>query len=370
MFLKGKRMRCSKCILPDTIPGITFNEKMECNYCQTNYPSYTPKGDDQLEHLLQKNLRNGSEADCLVGLSGGKDSTYSLIMLKEEFNMRVEAFTYMHEGSTDFSIENAKTTCEKLGIKHHIVSLSDQKHLKTFTGFFKSWLRSPSAVTAGMTCVACKHLHLLGSDLASRRNIPMIVWSNCPLEYSPFLALKIDGSKDNQLKRESSLKGSFLLAREMLKTMEFPKTFLTHFSTCFNGCLAAFPTSSYLNLKFPSVKPVFFYDYHDWNQSKIKNYIKLKVNWQVPMDEDDWHTDCLFNFFKEYMFLSEIGASYSDAFLSNQIRYGIITREDALIQLKEIRYFNYTGILETTERLGLEHLISQIDREIFNPDHI
>lgn len=354
-------MRCSKCILPDTIPGITFNERNECNYCEENFPLYYPKGDESLAELLQTKVRNESNADCLVGLSGGKDSTYSLITLKEKFNMRVEAFTYIHEGTTPFSIDNARNTCKKLNIKHHIVSLKNQQHLKTFKGFFEAWLKSPSTTTAGMTCVACKHLHLFGMKIAKERNIPMIVWSNCPLEYSPFLALKITGNKENQLVRESNAKGSMLLLKELVKTKEFPVTFFKYFDTCFKGCLAAFPTSTYLKKKFPDITPVFFYEYHNWNPDVIIKYIKEKVDWKIPGDIEDWHSDCLFNFFKEYMFLSMLGASYTDAFFSNQIRYGIISRDDALLKLDEIRKINSVGLMKSMGVFNLQHLINKIN---------
>ena len=131
--------------------------------------------------------------------------------------MKVEAFTYVHEGSTGFSIDNAVNTCKELGVEHHFVSLDNQHHLKTFTGFFESWLKSPSPTTAGMTCVACKHLHLMGMDIAKEKNIPIIVWSNCPLEYSPFLALKIEEKEDKQMNREGNAKGSLLTARNFIR---------------------------------------------------------------------------------------------------------------------------------------------------------
>ena len=358
-------MRCSKCILPETVPGITFNEKNECNYCQENYPSYYPKGDDKLIEFLNKNIKDKTNADCLVGLSGGKDSTYSLIALKEQFNMRVEAFTYVHDGSTKFSVENAANTCKKLNIKHHIVSLENQLHLKTFKGFFESWIKSPSTTSAGMTCVACKHLHLLGLSIAEERNIPMIVWSNCPLEYAPFLALKLSGNKKEQLKRDGNLKGGLLLIKELTKTKKFPETFFKYFNTCFKGCLAAFPTSSYLKKKFPGIIPVFFYEYHEWNPEKIKKYIREKVDWKDPDQKDDWHSDCLFNYFKEYMFLEMLGASYTDAFLSNQIRYGLMSREEALKKLKENREEFSVGIFKAMEDLDICYLKDKIDSEVF-----
>jgi hypothetical protein len=351
--------------MPDTVPGISFNQKHECNYCQEKYPYYSPSGEEALTEKLQEHIRKDSPADCLVGLSGGKDSTYSLISLQEKFNMRVEAFTYVHEGSTAFSIENAKNTCKKLNIKHHIVSLDNQEHQKTFSGFFEAWVKAPSPTTAGMTCVACKHLHLFGLKLARERKIPMIVWSSSPFEYSPFLALKLDGDKNNQLKREGNAKGALLLLAELIKTKEFPLTFLKHFNTCFNGCRAAFPTSGFLASKYPEITPVFFYEYLFWNPKEIKEFIKSRVDWKIPDEKEDWHSDCLFNYFKEYMFLSMYGASYTDSFLSNQIRYGLLTREEALADLEKSRISNSEGIIKALEKLNLHHLINKIDKSLF-----
>jgi hypothetical protein len=358
-------MRCSKCILPDSIPGISFDETNECNYCRENFPSYYPKGAENLAALLHANKTNDSAADCLVGLSGGKDSTYALIALQEEFKMRVEAFTYVHEGTTGFSLENARNTCKRFNIKHHIVSLGNQQHLKTFTGFFKAWLKSPSATTAGMTCVACKHLHILGMNIAKERNIPMVVWSTSPLEYSPFLALKYAGEKNNQYKREGNSKGVILLVKALVKTTEFPGTFFSHFNLCLKGCLAAFPTSSYLKNRYPEITPVFFYEYIDWNADVILNYIKENAGWKIPGEKEDWHSDCLFNFFKEYMFLSMLGVSYTDAFLSNQIRHGLLSRDEAMRKLIESKHSNAVGIYEAMDVLGISYLSGKINNEVF-----
>jgi hypothetical protein len=359
-------MRCSKCVLPETTPGISFNDMKECNYCYENYTPYSPEGDEKLSKFLQANIREGTSADCLVGLSGGKDSTYALIKLKEEFMMRVEAFTYLHEGSTTSSIENAKNTCKKLNIKHHIVSLDKQKHLKTFIGFFKAWQKAPSPTTAAMTCVACKHLHLLGLEIADKRNIPMIVWSSTPLEVPPFIALKSKIDDDNKMKKVSYAKSSLLLIKEMVRTKDFPLTFIRFFNTCYNGCFAVRTDSNFLKRKFPRVTPVHFFQYHSWNQSLIKEYIKEKVNWESPSDKEDWHSDCLFHFFKEYMFLSMIGTSYLDAYLSNQIRQGLLSRDEALLKIEESKLTNSTGIVNAMKVLNLQHFKIRINPNIFN----
>jgi hypothetical protein len=355
-----------RCILSDKTPGISFNDEGICNYCIDEFPNYLPKGEPRLIEILNK-IKNkpGSEADCLIGLSGGKDSTYSLVKLKEEYGMRVEAFSYVHEGSVNFALENAKKVCQNLNIKLHIVSLEKQRHLKTFTGFFKAYLKSPSVTTAGIMCVACKHLHLLGYNIAKERNIPSIVWSTSPLEYSPFLALKYKGGK-NQFERESNSKGAVLLLKEMFSSIEFPLTFIKHFDTCFNGCLAAFPTSNYLMKKYPEITPIMFYDYINWSPLEIKNYIK-KYNWKEPDNfQNDWHSDCLFNIFKEYTFQNSLGVSYTDAFLSNQVRYGLINRDTALDELRSSKMFFSEKIFDALDYLGLKNLKEKINVECFN----
>jgi tRNA(Ile)-lysidine synthase TilS/MesJ len=108
-----------------------------------------------------------------VGLSGGKDSTYALYRLVTHYGLRAEAFTYVHDGTAEFSLNNAVETCRRLGVVHHIVSLKGSSHLETFKGYFQAWQKHPSAVSAGMTCVACKHLHILGSGIAKKREIPL-----------------------------------------------------------------------------------------------------------------------------------------------------------------------------------------------------
>jgi len=357
-------MRCNRCILTNSVPGITFNEDGICNFCLENYPPYFPLGDDELRKILSMNVRPETQADCLVGLSGGKDSTYALIKLKTEFNMRVEAFTYMHEGSTGFSLENAKKTCQKLGIKHHIISLDKHAHLNTFKGYFRAWLKSPSPTSAAMTCVACKHLHLIGNNIARERNIPMIIWSSTPLEAPQFVAVKRN-LVDNKFKTMSNAKSGLLIMKEMVKTFEFPVTFMKYFNTSYKGCLSVSPSSTYIQKKFPDVKPIYFFSYHQWNPEIIKKYIKSKVDWEIPGNREDWHSDCLFHYMKEYMFLKMMNTSYEDAHLSNQIRHGIITRENALAQLKLSRKNNAIGLSAALDTLNLNDFRNQIDFNVF-----
>ncbi len=361
--------RCNKCLLTDSLIGSNFNNQGECYWCRTNFPNYNPKGVEKLKIKINENKREKSDIDCLVGLSGGKDSSYALMKLKNELNLRVEAFIYIHEGSTKFSIDNAELICKELDVKLHKVSLKKNAHLKSFKSFFKAWLDSPSTIKTGMTCVACKHLHILGLEIAKQRNIPMIVWSTSPLEYSPFLAIQYKPSESNQFKRESLLKSASMLFKETLSSPKFTLGILQNFKTSYLGSLAAFPTSGYLKRKYPSVTPIMFYDYYNWNPKEIIKELESKTSWRIPdYISDDWHSDCVFNIFKEYMFQKMLGVTYTDAHLSNQIRYGIISREEAVVQLRKSKMRLPFQLKEALKELDLDYLSDRIDFDCFNEE--
>jgi len=352
--------------MPSSLPGSNFNDNGECSWCQSGYPGYSTKGISKLKELTSQLKRPNGHADCLVGVSGGKDSAYVLMELKNTLNLRVEAFTYSHFGLANFALENAINVCDSLGVKHHIVSLPDEEHLKSFQTFFKTWLKSMRPIPAAMTCVACKHLHSLGSALAIKRKIPMIVWAACPLEIPPILPLKLEFNKENQFERQGMSKSAIQLVFEILKTKGFASGVMKHFSTCAIGCLGVTPTSKYLKLRYPSITQIMFFDYCDWNASNIREKLKEATGWKQPEHiPDDWHSDCVFNVFKEYMFQKMHGISYMDAFLSNQIRYGLLSREEAWEILIGTKKYYADEILRALDFVGLSYLSGEIDLSCF-----
>jgi tRNA(Ile)-lysidine synthase TilS/MesJ len=81
-----------------------------------------------------------------VGISGGKDSSFALMELKRSLGLRVEAFTYIHEGSTPFAYENAQQLCKRLDVKHHVISLPGKAHLNSFKDFLLPGRATPQTL--------------------------------------------------------------------------------------------------------------------------------------------------------------------------------------------------------------------------------
>ena len=356
--------RCISCVMPSSVPGSGLESSDTCNWCRDGYPHYVPKGDESLQSMLSSNLNRSGGADCLVGLSGGKDSSYAVLQLATMFGLKVEAFTYVHGGLTPFALENAKRVCSTLGVQHHTVSLKDDEHLNSFKSYFKAWVKSPKPITAAMSCVACKHLHLLGTRLAYRRKIPMVVWANSPIEDPPFVVLKfkpVQGA--HEFKRENIIKAG---GRMLMETPSLALAFMKHPRTSTLGCLSVTPISKYLSMRYRGLKHIYFYDYIDWQPKIIVKALTGRVGWEKPSAPDDWRSDCSLNAFKEFMFQSMLGSSYTDAFLSNQIRYGLLTRQEAWEKLKVSKKYYAQEIPRVLRQIGMGYLESRLSLDCFD----
>jgi len=355
-------MRCRRCLLTDQIPGSDFDQTGVCSWCRSGYPNYKPRGIEALDSHIRQRLRPDTEADCVVGVSGGKDSSFVLWALTQHYHLRVQAFTYDHDGVEPLARENMKAVCKNLGVPLAVETLGPETHLQSFRDYFSAWLEHPSAVSAGMTCVACKHLHLFGTKLAAKLSAPLIIWGKCPLEDSPFLALKYDCEKGG---REGLVRGGILLTQEVLSSPKLFEGIARNFALTALGCMAFSPDSPFLKWRFPSVEQLLFFDYWPWNPKEIYS-TSTETGWKKPANRpNDWHFDCVFDVFKEYMFQRTLGVSYTDGFLSNQIRAGILTRDEALHQLVASKEYFANALPEALQRVGLEHLSARIDASCF-----
>ena len=88
---------CNKCILPDTFPGVTFDNDGVCNHCRNFQGVEVLQGhkkeyEEKFLELVDR-YRNHGSYDCLIAYSGGKDSTYTLKLLRDRYNLRVLALT-------------------------------------------------------------------------------------------------------------------------------------------------------------------------------------------------------------------------------------------------------------------------------------
>jgi len=114
---------CSRCVQDSTVPGIKFDEKGVCNFCYLHdeldkiYPN-DEKGEKILKNITEKIRRNGQlkKYDCIIGISGGRDSTYLLYLAVKKWKLRPLAVHFNDGFDNPVAGENMVNACKILGV--------------------------------------------------------------------------------------------------------------------------------------------------------------------------------------------------------------------------------------------------------------
>lgn len=91
--------RCNRCILPASLSNITFDENGVCNHCLKyehdfkNWDLIKDRREKEFIEILEKAKKLKRPYDCLVPLSGGKDSTYALYLATKVYGLKTLAVT-------------------------------------------------------------------------------------------------------------------------------------------------------------------------------------------------------------------------------------------------------------------------------------
>lgn len=137
---------CTNCIMDTSDPTITFDERGFCDYCQNYYQSILPhwhpneKGEALLQPLIAKIKEEGKgkEHDCLIGISGGLDSSYVAHVAVSRFGLRPLMFHCDTGWNSDLGVSNIQKIIEGLNLDLHteVVNWEEMKDLQI--AFFKS----------------------------------------------------------------------------------------------------------------------------------------------------------------------------------------------------------------------------------------
>lgn len=129
---------CTRCIMDDTVKGIAFDEEGVCTFCkihdelETSFPmnNETPL---KLQKLINKIKKGGSgkKYDCVLGVSGGRDSTYTLLSALK-LGLRPLAVHFDNGWNTDLAVMNIKNVCKALDVDlyTHVADWEEFKDLQ------------------------------------------------------------------------------------------------------------------------------------------------------------------------------------------------------------------------------------------------
>lgn len=118
---------CTRCIMDTSDPDITFNEVGQCNHCETVLNQFVGKrwfandGRDRLDEIVSeiKRAGKGKEYDCILGLSGGVDSSYLAYVVVRDLGLRALAVHVDAGWNSEIAVHNIEQIVRKLNIDLH-----------------------------------------------------------------------------------------------------------------------------------------------------------------------------------------------------------------------------------------------------------
>jgi len=352
--------KCTKCILPETYPHIHFDKDGICNYC-LNYEKQIFLGEDALNNYLKKFRSNSDKPDCIVGLSGGRDSCYGLHLLKTKYGLNPVAYTYDWGLTTDISRVNAAKVCGKLGVEHIIRSADIEKKRKYVNLNLFSWLKRPHLGMLPIIQAGDKGFYDYGRKLSKELNINLVVHcTGHQLEQREFflgfagISQKL---KNNQRMYSYNIKTKLkMLYWYSLQFILNPSYINSALLDNFNGFLASFVRKDdFLHL----------FNYEPWNEAEIQKVLNEQYNWQddVSYGKNQWRMGDGQTAFNNFVYYMIAGFSEYDNFRSNQIREGTLSRDEALELCHEDNKIKYDTLKNFSDVIGfnLDNVLSKIN---------
>ncbi|MBI2287958.1 MAG: N-acetyl sugar amidotransferase [Chloroflexi bacterium] len=319
---------CSRCIYDTSIPDIRFDEKGICNFCHVHdtldkrFP-LDDTGKRELEKLISKIKEEGKnkEYDCIVGVSGGRDSTYTLYLAKK-LGLRPLAVHFDNGWNSETAVSNIKNATNKLGVDLHTVVANWEE----FKDLQKAFLRASV------------------SDAEVPTDYAIIsVLFQAAAEVGVRYALNGHSFRTEGLvpKEWTYMDGRYIRSVHKrfgnLRITSFPIMSLTHLIY-------------YALIK--RITFVQFLQYFDYRQKEAMELLERELDWKFYGGHH--HESVYTNFFQSYFLPTKFNIDKRKLEYSALIRSGQMTREAALKEVQENPYpYDKEVVRYTIAKLGL-----------------
>jgi len=336
---------CTRCILPETFPGVVFDDRGICSHCLKYEPKRGRMADEKKTyarkfHDLLQELGAGQEGagrtasrayDVLMAYSGGKDSTYTMFLLKKKYGLRVLALSFDNGFVSETAARNIRRVTDALEIDHLFFRPSQDVLKRIFIKAAESELYSRKTLERASTiCTSCIGLvKSICLRTAIEQTIPMVAFG-----WSP-----------GQAPVESSImKNNPSLTRMAQQAIHQPLKAVVG-----EAIDAYFLTEPHYAMaeRFPyNVHPMAWEFY---NEDMIVREI-AELGWIAPSDTDSNSTNCLLNAFANDLHVKRYGFHPYVWEIANMVREGVMTREEGYAKIYGEQRAHLVGIAK--ERLG------------------
>ncbi|MEI6809906.1 MAG: N-acetyl sugar amidotransferase [bacterium] len=301
--------QCTRCIQTEAYPGIKFDEQGVCSLCHAFDRRWrgreASESEKNLQAILSKARRLNPKYQAIVGLSGGKDSSYTAHLMVKRYKVNVLALTHDNGFLSDGARKNIDLMVKKLGIEHRQMSLNPDLRKKMYQSLIKN-----RCTDLCMVCVS----DMLSSmnQLALKEGIPLIVWGLSP-RTEPIFVSEVSCTMDWRYLLSATrphLKRSDL---GDLRYIDLPWLFYV--------------------LIVRGIRHVMLPEYVPWHDRDIAEFLSREYGW-VDYGDGSHHFDCSAYPAMEYFMYRRLGMTKTSELVSQLVRSGQLSRDDALVRMK------------------------------------
>jgi glucosamine--fructose-6-phosphate aminotransferase (isomerizing) len=348
-YEKHDLKRCTRCILPETMPFIHFDHKGVCNYCNNYKPRNIPKPREELFNLVEP-YRRKSGPDCIVPFSGGRDSCWGLHLIVKELKMKPITYTYDWGMVTDLGRRNISRMCAELGVENIIIADDISRKRRNIATNLKAWLKAPDLGMVSILTAGDKHFFRHVETVKRQTGVNLNLWGVNPLEVTHFKAGFLGVPPDFEEKRvymhgwSKQMNYQWLRFKAMLQSPGY-----------FNRSLWDTISGEY-HRSFTEKKDYYhIFDYWRWDETICDETLK-QYDWELAPDTNTtWRIGDGTAAFYNYIYYTIAGFTEHDTFRSNQIREGQVTREQAMILVEDENRPRYQNIRWYLDALGMDY---------------
>lgn len=325
--------RCKKCILTDRAAPIGSDGL--CMYCRTDDGVIPARGEKALIEILERHRSGARERgaihDCIVPVSGGRDSMYALYALVRRYNMKPLAFNYSQGFVEPAAVENLENGVRKLG-----VDLVRSANNKPQHRYLKHNLKALSKARpqqrrlVELLCAGCDVGYVDAvEELARHRKISLIVQGGCGFE--PFLRGYLTGD----VRPVANSPTLSLVAEEMKEYFgnielfidpRYPlnRRFLCHMKDFAGRLLPKRKRTS-------DIERIHYFEFVPWQYREHVEELERELGWRRPEGRSTtMRFDCRLHILVDRFRVLYQGFSEKEAIFSSLVRKNVMTREEAL----------------------------------------
>ena len=322
-------VRCSRCILDTTVKDIWFDKNNECKYCKIHdeleflHPLDNNSG-ASLSQIIKKIIEDGKgrKYNCIVGVSGGRDSTYTLLTAKR-LGLNPLAVHFDNGWNSEISVKNIKKACEKLNVDL-VTIVADWEEFKDLqVSFLKAAtpdadIPTDYAIYSVLFYMANKEgvRYILNGHSFRTEGTSPISWT-----YMDPLYVKSVHKRFGKIKKFKS-----------------------------------FPHMTFLKLQYyiwiKGIKEIRLMEHMQYNKEGVDKELEEILGWQYYGGHH--HENLYTKFFQSYYLPEKFNIDKRKTELSALVRSGQISREEALKIIESNPYKIDPGVVKyTLSKLGL-----------------